>query len=83
MAAQYRWAGRRDNHMRLLRLIASRMRQRGVVIEHRAKVAHVKLAAADFTFPKMLGFAQWRDLFSDDRASRNRRHSICIRCRLV
>jgi hypothetical protein len=32
MAAQYRWAERRDNPMRLLRLIASRMRQRRIVV---------------------------------------------------
>jgi hypothetical protein len=46
MAAQYRWAGRRDNPMRLLRLIASRMRQRSLVIEHCAEIAHIKPAAA-------------------------------------
>jgi hypothetical protein len=46
MAAQYRWAGRRDNPLRLLRLIASRMRQRGFVAEHRAEIAHIEKAAA-------------------------------------
>ena len=59
-ALQYQWAGRRDNPMRLLRLIFDRMRQRSLVIEHRAEIAHVKPSAEGFAFEKKLGFAQRR-----------------------
>jgi hypothetical protein len=38
--------------MRLLRLIASRMRQRGFVVEHLSEIAHIEKAAAGFAFEK-------------------------------
>jgi hypothetical protein len=64
MAAQYRWAGRRDNPMRLLRLIFDRMRQRGFAVEHLREIAHIEKAAARFVaFEKMVGFAQRRAVF--------------------
>jgi hypothetical protein len=44
------------------------MRQRLLVIEHRAEIAHVEPTAACFAFPKMLGFGQRRatGLLADD-----------------
>jgi hypothetical protein len=38
--------------MRLLRLIASRMRQRGFVVEHLREIGHVKPSAEGFAFEK-------------------------------
>ncbi len=46
------------------------MRQRSLMIEHRAEIAHIKPAAARFTFPEMFSLAQWRDLFADDTVPR-------------
>jgi hypothetical protein len=43
-----------------LDLILRRVRQRFLVVEHRAEIAHIKPTAAGFAFPKMLGLAQWR-----------------------
>ena len=73
------WAGRRDNPMRLLRLIASRTRQRPLMIENRAEIAHVEITAARFTFPKMFGLAQARaaDLLADDFPARDWRRHAC------
>jgi hypothetical protein len=61
--------------MRLLRLIASRMRQRPLMIENRAEIAHVEITAAGFAFPKMFGLVQRRaaGLLADDLSARNRR----------
>jgi hypothetical protein len=39
----------------LPRLIACRMRQRLLMIEHRAEIAHVEPTAARLTLPKMFG----------------------------
>jgi hypothetical protein len=44
----------------LLHLIARRVRQRSLVVEHRAEIADVEPSAAEFTFPKMFGFGQRR-----------------------
>jgi hypothetical protein len=44
----------------LLHLIAGRMRQRFLVVEHRAEITHIEPTAARFAFPKMLGLGQWR-----------------------
>ncbi len=67
--------------MRLLRLIASRMRQRGFVVEHLREIGHVKPSAEGFAFEKKLGFAQRRaaSLLADDLSARNRRRH----CKLV
>jgi hypothetical protein len=46
------------------------------VIEHRTAIAHIKPAAARFTFLKMLGFVGrlHADALADDGAARNFRH---------
>jgi hypothetical protein len=44
----------------LLHLIAGRMRQRFLMVEHCAEIAHIEPAAARFAFPKMFGLAHWR-----------------------
>ena len=61
----------------LLHLIAGRMRQPFLVVEHRAEIAHIKPTAASFAFVKMLGLAQWRParLLAHDRPARDRRHA--------
>jgi len=38
------------------------MRQRFLVVEHRAEIAHIKPTVARFAFVKMLGLAQWRSV---------------------
>ena len=40
----------------LLHLIAHRMGQGLLVLQHRAKIAHVEITAAQFAFPKVFGF---------------------------
>ena len=59
----------------LLRPIAGRMRQRFLVVEHRAQIAHIKPAAARFAFVIMLGLAQSRatGLLANDLPARVRR----------
>ena len=62
----------------LLHLITGRMRQRFLVIEHRAEITHIKPAAARFAFPKMLSLGQWwsTDTLAHDHPARDRlRHA--------
>jgi hypothetical protein len=63
----------------LLNLIAGRVRQRFLMIEHRTEIAHIKPAAAGFAFVKMLGLAQWQSTNSlaHDRPARDRRRHAC------
>jgi hypothetical protein len=58
-----------------LNLIAGRMRQRFLVVEHRAEIAHIEPTAARLAFVKMIGLAQRRAARSlaDDRPARDRR----------
>jgi hypothetical protein len=54
---RHAWGRCVDDPATLLRLIACRMGQRLLVIEHRAEIAHVKPVAAHFKFEKMVSLA--------------------------
>jgi len=52
----------------LLLPITHRMRQRLLVLKHRAEIAHVEITAAEFAFPKMFSLAQRAGLFQSSGA---------------